>query len=131
MIVAFSSAVLNSMIGLEADWFKLLWATLSAFGFAFMACLLGARFLVPAVLMVAITPLMVLWPAWHYLIYGLAWWAVLLGFGVGLRHAPTRAGLAMSTASSAGREGGIAFAVHPRPGGDLALVEHSTKGSEI
>ena len=51
LILAFSSASLNSLVGFETDWFKATWATLATFGFATMAWIFHLGFLIPAVQM--------------------------------------------------------------------------------
>ncbi len=80
-ILAFNSATLNTLTGWNLDWFKLSWCGLSSFGFATMAWLLGPRWLIPAVGMYLTGLLMVRWPAWHYAIYGISWWATLQAIG--------------------------------------------------
>ena len=49
LILAFNAATVNSLTGWSLDWFKLSWCGLSSFGFATMAWLFGARWLIPAV----------------------------------------------------------------------------------
>jgi len=85
LILSFNVVTLNSLTGWALDWFKPVWATLSTFGLATMAWLFGARFLVPAVQMYVTGLLMVRFPAWNYLIYGVSWWAALQGIGLSIR----------------------------------------------
>ncbi len=84
LILAFNAATMNALSGWEHDWFKPTWATLSTFGFATMAWLFGARFLIPAVQMYLTGILMVFFPRWNYLIFGVSWWVALQGIGASL-----------------------------------------------
>lgn len=89
LILSFNVAVMNSLTGWSMDWFKPVWATLSTFGFATMAWLFGARFLLPAVQMSFTGLLMIRFPAWNYLIYGVSWWAALQGIGLSIHRRNT------------------------------------------
>jgi hypothetical protein len=82
LILAFSSASLNSLIGFETDWFKASWATLATFGFATMAWVFHLRFLIPAVQMSLTALLIARYPEWAYLIYGGSWCLALNGVGL-------------------------------------------------
>jgi hypothetical protein len=82
LILAFSSANLNSLIGFETDWFKANWATLATFGFATMAWIFHLAFLIPAVQMSMTALLIARHPEWAYLIYGASWCLALNGVGL-------------------------------------------------
>ncbi|HEX8200501.1 MAG TPA: hypothetical protein VF590_08435 [Isosphaeraceae bacterium] len=82
LILAFSAATLNSLFGASADWFKLVWCTLSSFGFATTAWLLSPWFLVSAFQMYFTGLLMVAHPGWAYLIHGVSWCLALQGIGL-------------------------------------------------
>ena len=84
LILSFNVATLNSLMGWSVDWFKLVWCTLSSFGFATMAWLFGPRYLVPAFQMYFTGLLMVWLPQWSYLIHGLSWCVALQYLGLDL-----------------------------------------------
>jgi hypothetical protein len=84
LILAFSAASLNSLIGFQTDWFKAMWATLSTFGFATMAWIFHLKFLVPAVQMSLTALLIARFPGYAYGIYGLSWCLALNTVGVAL-----------------------------------------------
>lgn len=84
-LVAFGAATLNSRTGFALDWFKLSWASLSSFGWATTAALLGWRFLIPAFLMYFTGLLMTRFPGQSYLLFGGAWFLALQGLSIGLR----------------------------------------------
>jgi hypothetical protein len=91
LILSFNAATLNTLTGWSVDWFKLVWCTLSSFGFATMAWLFGLRYLIPAFQMYFTSLLIVRFPQWAYLIHGLSWCLALQWIGWDLiRH---RAGL--------------------------------------
>jgi hypothetical protein len=94
LILAFSSASLNSLIGFETDWFKAIWATLATFSFATMAWIFHLAFLIPAVQMSLTALLIARYPDWAYLIYGASWCLALNGVGLVLerRRALARVG---------------------------------------
>jgi hypothetical protein len=93
LILAFSSASLNSLIGFETDWFKASWSTLATFGFATMAWVFHLAFLIPAVQM-SLTALMIArHPEWAYLIYGVSWCLALNGVGLVLERRRALAGI--------------------------------------
>jgi len=81
LILSFNVASLNTLTGFTVDWFKPVWCTLASFGFATMAWLFGPRFLVPAFQMYFTGLLMVRFPEWNYLIYGLSWCVALQWIG--------------------------------------------------
>ena len=81
LILSFNVASMNTLTGFTVDWFKPVWCTLASFGFATMAWLFGARFLVPAFQMYFTGLLMVRFPEWNYLIHGVSWCAALQGIG--------------------------------------------------
>jgi hypothetical protein len=82
LILAFSLATLNGVSGWDHDWFKPPWATLSSFGFAIMAWLFDLRLLLLAVPMFVTGLLMIAWPKWNYLTFGLSWWLELQVLGL-------------------------------------------------
>ena len=84
LILAFSAASLNSLIGFETDWFKAMWATLSTFGFATMAWIFHLKFLVPAVQMSLTALLIARYPDYAYGIYGVSWCIALNAVGLAL-----------------------------------------------
>ena len=81
LILSFNVATLNSLTGWNVDWFKLVWCTLSSFGFATMAWLFGLRLLIPAFQMYFTSLLMSRFPQWAYLIYAGSWCATLQYLG--------------------------------------------------
>ena len=91
LILTFNAATMNRLMGGSADWFKSSWATLATFGFATMAWLLGLRFLIPAVQMYFTGLLMVEYPEYNYLIFGLSWWVALQAIGLSLEREGRRA----------------------------------------
>ena len=91
LIIAFNVVTLNGMTGLGFRWYFLVWAGLSTFGFATTAWLCGAWFLVPAVVMYFAGLAMSQCIQWSFLIYGVAWWAILQGMGLWLRRDRLRA----------------------------------------
>jgi len=91
LILSFNAASLNTLTGFTIDWFKLVWTTLSTFGFASMAHLLTPWFFLPAAQMY-FTGLLIAWnPEWGYLIYGFSWWIAMQGIGVTLERKRARA----------------------------------------
>jgi hypothetical protein len=84
LILAFSAASLNSLIGFQTDWFKAIWATLSTFGFATMAWIFHLKFLVPAVQMSLTALLIARFPGYAYGIFGLSWCLALNSVGFSL-----------------------------------------------
>lgn len=77
LILGFSAASLNNLMGMPPEWFKPMWGTLSTFGFAMMAWLVSLWFLVPAVQMSLTAMLMARWTPHAYLFYGVSWWFAL------------------------------------------------------
>jgi hypothetical protein len=73
LILSFNVASLNTLTGWSVDWFKLVWCTLSSFGFATMAWLFGLRLLIPAFQMYFTGLLMSRYPEWAYIIYASSW----------------------------------------------------------
>ena len=98
LILTFSTASLNSLVGFETDWFKAVWSTLSTFGFATMAWLLNLAFLIPAVQMSLTSLLIARNPDHAYAIYGLSWCLALNGLGLALELRRAR-GLVRATPS--------------------------------
>jgi hypothetical protein len=91
LILAFSAAVLNVVVGQETDWFKAIWATLATFGFATMAWILHLGFLIPAVQMSLTALLIARNPDGAYWIYGVSWCLALNGVGLVLHRRRVRA----------------------------------------
>ena len=85
LILSFNLVTLNSFTGFELAWYKPAWATLSTFLFASLAWAFSPWFLVPAVQMWATGLLMVNFPDWCFLIYGVSWWLALTGLAIRLR----------------------------------------------
>lgn len=75
LILSFNVASLNNLTGWTLDWFKPVWATLSAFGFMMMAYLINWRYFFLAAQMYFTGLAMVSFPGWNYVIYGASWWA--------------------------------------------------------
>ena len=84
LILDFSSAGLNSLVGFETDWFKAVWATLSTFGFATMAWIFHLKFLVPACQMSLTAVMIARFPEFAYAIYGISWCLALNVVGYAL-----------------------------------------------
>ncbi len=84
LILTFSTATMNSLVGFETDWFKAVWATLGTFGFATMAWIFNLRFLVPAVQMSLTAMLIARLPDYAYGIYGVSWCIALNLVGLAL-----------------------------------------------
>lgn len=91
LILTFSTASLNALVGFETDWFKAVWSTLSTFGFAMMAWIFHLKFLVPAVQMSLTALLIARFPNIAYLLYGLSWCLALNSVGVSLERRRFRA----------------------------------------
>ncbi|HWU36765.1 MAG TPA: hypothetical protein VN203_03900 [Candidatus Acidoferrum sp.] len=85
LILSFNLVTLNSLTGFELAWYKPVWATLSTFLFASLAWVFSPWFFVPAVQMWATGLLMVNFPDWAFLIYGVSWWLALMGIAIDLR----------------------------------------------
>ena len=85
LILSFNLVTLNSLTGFELAWYKPVWATLSTFLFASLAWAFSPWFFVPAVQMWATGLLMVNFPDWSFLIYGVSWWLALMGVAIQLR----------------------------------------------
>ncbi|WP_435015495.1 hypothetical protein TA3x_003035 [Tundrisphaera sp. TA3] len=92
LILSLNVASLNTMTGLENDWFKPIWGTLSTFGFATMAWVFHLAFLIPAVQMSLTGLLLARYPDHAYAIYGVSWWLALHGIGLTLEHKRAMAG---------------------------------------
>jgi hypothetical protein len=78
LILSFSLATLNALIGWESHWYKAAWGTLSSFFFATLAWLLTPRFLILAVWMYLSALFMARFGEWNNLIYGGSWFLALL-----------------------------------------------------
>ena len=94
LILTFSTAMLNKLVGFHTDWFKALWATLSTFGFAMMAWIFHLKFLIPAVQMSMTALLIARYPEYAYGIYGVSWCVALNTVGIALER---RRALLLST----------------------------------
>jgi hypothetical protein len=121
MILSFNVATLNAMTGWQMDWFKPVWATLSTFLFATLAWLFTPRFLVLAVQMYLTGLLMVRFPDWNYLLFGVSWWIALHAVGIILWRRERAASRALAPTPHGARRRAEAL---PRPaiGGEPALV---------
>ncbi len=84
LILSFNLVTLNSLTGFGLAWYKPVWATLSTFLFASLAWVFSPWFFVPAVQMWATGLLMVNFPDWAFLIYGVSWWLALMGIAIDL-----------------------------------------------
>ena len=84
LILTFTSASLNKLVGFETDWFKAIWCTLSTFGFAMMAWIFHLRFLIPAVQMSLTGLLIARFPDYAYGIYAVSWCVALNVIGLTL-----------------------------------------------
>ncbi len=104
LILAFSAASLNSLVGFETDWFKAIWATLSTFGFATMAWIFHLKFLVPAVQMSLTALLIARFPGYAYGIYGLSWCLALNTVGIALERREAWLGSLEASAIDVGAE---------------------------
>ena len=82
LLLSFNLACMNTLSGLEHQWFQPALATLATFGFATTAYLLDVRFFIPAVQMYFTGLLMIRNPGHYYLIHGVSWCATLLTLGV-------------------------------------------------
>ncbi len=85
LILSFSLATLNHVIGWQTLWFKAAWGTLSSFLFATLAWLITPRYLILAVQMYVTALLMARYMDWNNLIYGGSWWAALMAISLMLR----------------------------------------------
>ena len=81
LILSFNLASLNSLSGLDHEWFKPVLCTVAAFGFMMMAYLISAWFFALAVQMSFTGMLMTLYLEYSYLIHGLSWWVALVTIG--------------------------------------------------
>ncbi len=90
LILTFSTASLNRLIGFETDWFKAIWATLSTFGFATMAWIFHIKFLIPAVQMSLTALLIARFPQYAYGFYGVSWCLALNSVGLVLERRRSR-----------------------------------------
>ena len=93
LILSFNVATLNALTGWESLWFKASWGTLSTFLFAALAWLFTPKFLIPAAQMYFTALLMARFPEWNNLIYGVSWWAALMGTAWVVRQRERTAGI--------------------------------------
>jgi len=89
-ILCLSSASLNRLTGLQAEWFKATWGTLATFGFATMAWIYHPAFLIVAVQMSLTGLLIATHPGSAYAIYGASWCLALNGIGLALERRRAR-----------------------------------------
>jgi len=85
LILSFNMVTLNSFTGFDLAWYKPAWATLSTFLFASMGWFFNPWLFIPAVQMWATGLLMVKFPHWAFLIYGVSWWISLTGLALWIR----------------------------------------------
>jgi hypothetical protein len=90
LILSFNLVMLNALTGWESRWYKPAWGTLSTFFFASLAWLFTPRFLIPAVQMYFTALVMVYLPNEENLIYGVSWWAALMGITGAMRRRERR-----------------------------------------
>ena len=81
LILSFNLASLNTLSGLDIEWFKPVLCTVAAFGFMMMAYLVSAWFFAAAVQMYFTGLVMVNYLDLAYLIHGVSWWAALMVIG--------------------------------------------------
>jgi hypothetical protein len=81
LILSFNLASMNTLMGLEHEWFKPVLCTIAAFGFMMMAYLVSAWFFAAAVQMYFTGLLMVYQMDYCYLIHGVSWWLALMVIG--------------------------------------------------
>ncbi len=81
LILSFNLASLNTLSGLDHEWFKPVLCTLAAFGFMMMAYLISTWFFAAAVQMYFTGLLMVNYLQFSYLIHGVSWWTALMVIG--------------------------------------------------
>jgi hypothetical protein len=106
LILAFSTASLNKLVGFETDWFKAIWATLSTFGFATMAWIFHLKFLIPAVQMSLTALLIARYPDYAYGIYGVSWCIALNSVGLVLERRRVHLLIRDETVSTRSNSGG-------------------------
>jgi hypothetical protein len=105
LILTFSTASLNRLVGFETDWFKAVWATLSTFGFAMMAWIFHLKFLIPAVQMSLTALLIARFPAYAYGLYGISWCLALNLVGLNLER--RRSGVSSKRQATRTRSSGV------------------------
>lgn len=84
LILSFNLASLNSLMGLDHEWFKPVLCTVAAFGFMMMAYLVSSWFFAAAVHMYFTGLIMVHFLDMAYVIHGVSWWALLMVIGTSL-----------------------------------------------
>lgn len=84
LILSFNLSAMNAQTGWSMNWYKPVWANLSAFFFATLGYFFQPRYVVLAVMMFFTGLFMLHLPEWDYLIYGLAWWVSIEIIGIGL-----------------------------------------------
>jgi hypothetical protein len=93
ILCTFAFAVLEAIAGLPPLVLAPAFALLCAFAFSMMAMVTDRFFLAHAVLFVCVAAAMTAWREWQFVIYGVAWFAVLVALGVYQRlTAPPRLG---------------------------------------
>ena len=93
LILSFNLASMNSLMGLDHEWFKPVLCTLASFGFMMMAYLVHRAFFLSAVQMYFTGLIMVAFPRQSYLIHGLSWWLGLMVVGGSMEMHRRRSGL--------------------------------------
>jgi hypothetical protein len=93
LILSFNLASMNSLMGLEHEWFKPALCTLASFGFMMMAYLVHRAFFASAVQMYLTGLVMIAFPRLCYLIHGLSWWLGLMVIGGWMELHRRRSGL--------------------------------------
>ncbi len=86
LILSFNLASLNSLMGLDHEWFKPVLCTIASFGFMMMAYLVSNWFFAAAVQMYFTGVIMATFLNFAYLIHGISWWASLMVIGGVLQH---------------------------------------------
>lgn len=84
LILSFNLSAMNAQTGWSMNWYKPVWANLSAFLFAMLGSFFQPRYFLLAVLMFVTGLAMLHLPEWDYLIYGSSWWICLQIIGIGL-----------------------------------------------
>lgn len=90
LILSFNVVSLNELMGWEMRWYRPAWGTVSSFYLASMAWLYTPRMFIPAVQMYFTALLMIRFPDYDNLIYGVSWWLALMGISWGIRRRERR-----------------------------------------
>ncbi|MFO0957444.1 MAG: hypothetical protein U0800_08245 [Isosphaeraceae bacterium] len=84
LILSFNLSAMNAQTGWSMNWYKPVWANLSAFLFAMLGSFFQPRYFLLACLMFVTGLAMLHLPDWDYLIYGVSWWICIEIIGIGL-----------------------------------------------